>query len=140
MPLYFDFSGPSSLELCLISQDGRAMPIRYVESLLGAFEMHCQTARRSIESAHELLGIVERLAAICPATKKHSFIGAKTLLKHLRRHNDLLQERLRTRKDYLEGRAYLLDDYDELSCDLDILSAVQSQAKAWTERVKDELM
>ncbi|KAK7946371.1 uncharacterized protein PG986_010692 [Apiospora aurea] len=134
MPLYFDFFGPGSLELCLVSQDGRVMPIQDVENTLDIFEMQCQRARRIIKRLYEILGIEEGRAAICPATTKFSFVGAKALLKHLGCRNDLLQERLRTRNDYSEGRAYLLDDYDEFCCDLDVLSAVQRRAKAWKER------
>lgn len=61
-----------------------------------------------------------------PAMKKDTF-DIKSSLKAFINRRDILLERLAKRMDYLEGRAYLLDYWEEFFRDYDIASGVRAR-------------
>ncbi|KAK7972627.1 hypothetical protein PG988_006761 [Apiospora saccharicola] len=84
--------------------------------------------RLDIEYVSELVKHVESLAMSYPDLRNDNFSDIKSSLKAVTDRHDILLERLTKRMDYLEGRIYLLDDWDDFCSNNDILSGVRTQA------------
>ncbi|KAK8074009.1 hypothetical protein PG994_004908 [Apiospora phragmitis] len=134
-PPYFDFSGPGSVELAVVSHDGRYLPIYIIEELIPGLKRQSQAYRELIDATYELVMLVEKCAWLLPDTPKQSFIGAKALLEDIRRRNGLIRKRLNRRIDYSKGRAYLMDDRNEFTRDHQIILAIQDTMTRNEDRI-----